>query len=128
MRTFCRPILTLWSYVIEYTCLMLVVNVWGERSGSIVLRALPVLCFVLRSASTIKCRQRNKKQCVPACYTPFPFQLLSVLQNQMAELFESIIYSRWFLRVSIISFLNKIDLFKSKLPKVHLRHLLFIPN
>jgi guanine nucleotide-binding protein G(i) subunit alpha len=39
----------------------------------------------------------------------------------MAEslvLFESIINSRWFLRTSIILFLNKIDLFKVKVPKV----------
>jgi guanine nucleotide-binding protein G(i) subunit alpha len=39
----------------------------------------------------------------------------------MAEslvLFESVINSRWFLRTSIILFLNKIDVFKSKLPKV----------
>ena len=43
------------------------------------------------------------------------------LQNRMAEslvLFESVINSRWFLRTSIILFLNKIDVFKSKLPKV----------
>lgn len=44
-------------------------------------------------------------------------------QNRMAEslvLFESVINSRWFLRTSIILFLNKIDLFKVKLPKVPL--------
>jgi len=41
----------------------------------------------------------------------------------MAEslvLFESVINSRWFLRTSIILFLNKIDVFKAKLPKVPL--------
>ncbi|KAJ3042067.1 Guanine nucleotide-binding protein alpha-2 subunit [Rhizophlyctis rosea] len=41
-------------------------------------------------------------------------------QNRMAEsltLFESVINSRWFLRTSIILFLNKIDLFKDKLLK-----------
>ena len=41
----------------------------------------------------------------------------------MAEslvLFESVINSRWFLRTSIILFLNKIDVFKNKLPKVRL--------
>ncbi|KAJ3055514.1 Guanine nucleotide-binding protein alpha-2 subunit [Rhizophlyctis rosea] len=41
-------------------------------------------------------------------------------QNRMAEsltLFESVINSRWFLRTSIILFLNKIDLFKDKLIK-----------
>jgi guanine nucleotide-binding protein subunit alpha len=44
-------------------------------------------------------------------------------QNRMEEslvLFESVINSRWFLRTSIILFLNKIDVFKSKLPKVKL--------
>jgi guanine nucleotide-binding protein G(i) subunit alpha len=44
-------------------------------------------------------------------------------QNRMTEslaLFESVINSRWFLRTSIILFLNKIDVFKVKLPKVPL--------
>ncbi|SAM01180.1 hypothetical protein [Absidia glauca] len=44
-------------------------------------------------------------------------------QNRMMEslvLFESVINSRWFLRTSIILFLNKTDVFKSKLPKVPL--------
>ncbi|WVQ77868.1 guanine nucleotide-binding protein subunit alpha [Cryptococcus sp. DSM 104548] len=44
-------------------------------------------------------------------------------QNRMQEslvLFESVINSRWFLRTSVILFLNKIDLFKQKLPKVPL--------
>ncbi|ORZ16977.1 heterotrimeric G-protein alpha subunit, GPA3-like protein [Absidia repens] len=44
-------------------------------------------------------------------------------QNRMMEslvLFESVINSRWFLRTSIILFLNKTDVFKGKLPKVPL--------
>jgi guanine nucleotide-binding protein subunit alpha len=44
-------------------------------------------------------------------------------QNRMAEsltLFESVINSRWFIRTSIILFLNKIDLFRIKLQKVPL--------
>lgn len=44
-------------------------------------------------------------------------------QNRMQEslvLFESVINSRWFLRTSVILFLNKIDVFKAKLPKVPL--------
>ncbi|KAL7754467.1 Guanine nucleotide-binding protein alpha-2 subunit [Sorochytrium milnesiophthora] len=44
-------------------------------------------------------------------------------QNRMAEslvLFDSVINSRWFLRTSIILFLNKVDLFKDKLTKVPL--------
>ncbi len=39
-------------------------------------------------------------------------------QNRMAEslvLFESVVNSRWFLRTSIILFLNKIDIFKQKM-------------
>ncbi|KAI9202943.1 guanine nucleotide binding protein, alpha subunit [Polychytrium aggregatum] len=46
-------------------------------------------------------------------------------QNRMVEsltLFESIINSRWFLRTSIVLFLNKIDLFKIKLQKVPLEN------
>ncbi|TRM64273.1 heterotrimeric G protein alpha subunit C [Schizophyllum amplum] len=44
-------------------------------------------------------------------------------QNRMAEsltLFESVINSRWFLRTSVILFLNKTDVFKIKLPKIPL--------
>ncbi|KAI0314843.1 G-protein alpha subunit [Amylostereum chailletii] len=50
-------------------------------------------------------------------------------QNRMAEslvLFDSVINSRWFLRTSIILFLNKIDVFKNKLPKVPLER--FFPE
>ncbi len=46
----------------------------------------------------------------------------------MAEslvLFESVINSRWFLRTSIILFLNKIDVFKNKVPKVSATYRLF---
>ncbi|RUP22124.1 G-protein alpha subunit-domain-containing protein [Jimgerdemannia flammicorona] len=35
-------------------------------------------------------------------------------------LFESVINSRWFVRTSIILFLNKVDLFRMKLPKIPL--------
>lgn len=44
-------------------------------------------------------------------------------QNRMTEslvLFDSVINSRWFVRTSIILFLNKIDIFKEKLPKIPL--------
>ncbi|KAF9256026.1 heterotrimeric G-protein alpha subunit, GPA3-like protein [Marasmius fiardii PR-910] len=46
-------------------------------------------------------------------------------QNRMKEslmLFESIINSRWFLRTSVILFMNKTDVFKRKLPKVPLEN------
>lgn len=35
-------------------------------------------------------------------------------------LFESIVNSRWFLRTSVILFMNKIDVFRNKIPKVML--------
>ncbi|WFD32600.1 Guanine nucleotide-binding protein alpha-2 subunit [Malassezia sp. CBS 17886] len=41
-------------------------------------------------------------------------------QNRMAEslvLFESVVNSRWFLRTSVILFLNKIDIFTHKIPR-----------
>jgi guanine nucleotide-binding protein G(i) subunit alpha len=41
-------------------------------------------------------------------------------QNRMMEslvLFDSVVNSRWFVRTSIILFLNKVDLFKHKLPR-----------
>lgn len=42
------------------------------------------------------------------------------VQNRMMEslvLFDSVVNSRWFLRTSIVLFLNKIDLFRQKLPR-----------
>src|SRR3954464_14799127 len=35
-------------------------------------------------------------------------------------LFDSVVNSRWFVRTSIILFLNKVDLFRQKLPKIPL--------
>ena len=53
-------------------------------------------------------------------------------QNRMAEslvLFDSVINSRWFLRTSIILFLNKIDIFRHKLRRVsHWRHSVCAPG
>jgi guanine nucleotide-binding protein subunit alpha len=54
-----------------------------------------------------------------------PIEAALTSQNRMQEslvLFESVINSRWFLRTSVILFLNKIDVFKQKLPKVPLVH------
>lgn len=45
-------------------------------------------------------------------------QMLIRRQNRMIEslvLFDSVVNSRWFMRTSIILFLNKVDLFKQKL-------------
>ena len=38
--------------------------------------------------------------------------------TESLALFESIVNSRWFLRTSIILFMNKIDVFRNKIPKV----------
>ena len=46
-------------------------------------------------------------------------------QNRMMEslvLFDSVVNSRWFMRTSIILFLNKVDLFKGKLKKSPLQN------
>lgn len=47
--------------------------------------------------------------------------------SESLVLFESVINSRWFLRTSIILFLNKIDVFKKKLPKVRSSSYLAFP-
>lgn len=47
-------------------------------------------------------------------------QSANLAQNRMMEslvLFDSVVNSRWFMRTSIILFLNKVDLFKQKLAK-----------
>lgn len=57
-------------------------------------------------------------RCVPTGETSSVCET-DVAQNQMQEalmLFESICNSQWFIKTSIILFLNKIDLFKQKLP------------
>lgn len=41
--------------------------------------------------------------------------------QEALTLFDSICNSRWFIKTSIILFLNKIDIFKEKLPKHPLR-------
>ena len=46
------------------------------------------------------------------------FAFTNWLQNRMMEslvLFDSVVNSRWFMRTSIILFLNKVDLFRQKL-------------
>lgn len=46
------------------------------------------------------------------------FSIADTFQNRMMEslvLFDSVVNSRWFMRTSIILFLNKVDLFRQKL-------------
>lgn len=52
-------------------------------------------------------------------WQPCPL-LTTTNQNRMMEslvLFDSVVNSRWFMRTSIILFLNKVDLFKAKLAR-----------
>jgi len=42
--------------------------------------------------------------------------------TESLALFDSIVNSRWFLRTSIILFMNKIDVFRRKIPKVTQDH------
>ena len=74
----------------------------------------------LRLYMRARCRQ-SRRRSRPRRRLPFSPPSLHAEQNRMQEslvLFDSVINSRWFLRTSIILFLNKIDVFKSKLPKV----------
>ena len=103
---------------------MLTANIW-------------IHCFENITSNLLYCAQRVRSSAVERIkdstsmlvMLPSPFNILmpwSVLLNQMAKLFESIIDSHWFLHTSIILFLKNIDVFKSKLLKVHLHQLL--PN
>lgn len=81
-----------------------------------------IFCTALSEYDQVLLEERNQVR----CHGPLlPVSRLSSIrpfrQNRMAEsliLFDSVINSRWFLRTSIILFLNKIDVFKNKLPKV----------
>src|SRR5438046_7586066 len=46
--------------------------------------------------------------------------LIPLAKNRIIEslvLFDSVVNSRWFMRTSIILFLNKVDLFRQKIPR-----------
>jgi len=78
-----------------------------------------IFCTALSEYDQVLLEEKNQVRAVRLGLT----FLMLVLQNRMTEslaLFESVINSRWFLRTSIILFLNKIDVFKVKLPKVGL--------
>ena len=59
-------------------------------------------------------RREQSSTYSPGCISAFPNRI----QNRMMEslvLFDSVVNSRWFMRTSIILFLNKVDLFRQKL-------------
>lgn len=109
-------------HCLGYICLMLVGNDQSGGSGFIVSNLSRRLSFARRWASTIRCCWRKRTKFVKICFWSWRFiDLAPFAQNRMTEsllLFGSVINSRWFLRTSIILFLNKIDVFKVKLPKV----------
>jgi len=80
-----------------------------------------IYCAALSDYDRTLTEDRNR-----VCQTHTLFRIVSshggsTLQNRMAEslvLFDAIVNSRWFLRTSIVLFLNKIDVFRRKLPKV----------
>ena len=81
------------------------------------------LLFLVAISGYDQCLVEDKdavRRNIPVVCRYFVFkELILDEQNQMQEalmLFESICNSQWFLRTSIILFLNKIDLFREKLP------------
>jgi guanine nucleotide-binding protein G(i) subunit alpha len=82
-----------------------------------------IFCTALSEYDQVLLEERNQV-CLPFALVAKTFRLTTgyrFIKNRMAEslvLFDSVINSRWFLRTSIILFLNKIDVFKNKLPKV----------
>lgn len=89
------------------------------RNGYTASRMSPQSSFAWLSASTIRCFWRK-----PPKYIILPYMDVATanmfIQNRMIEslvLFDSVVNSRWFMRTSIILFLNKVDLFKQKLAR-----------
>jgi guanine nucleotide-binding protein G(i) subunit alpha len=76
-----------------------------------------IFCTALSEYDQVLLEERNQVRICLILWFP---SNATLSQNRMVEsliLFESVINSRWFLRTSIILFLNKIDVFKTKLPK-----------
>lgn len=89
----------------------------NEKNGYTVLRTSHPSYFAWLWASTTRCFWRKIIR-----YHFLVSRIWNVadkdLQNRMMEslvLFDSVVNSRWFMRTSIILFLNKVDLFKQKL-------------
>ncbi len=73
-----------------------------------------IFCVALSEYDQVLLEESNQvtsvRESLPALADP--------VQNRMMEslvLFDSVVNSRWFMRTSIILFLNKVDLFKRKL-------------
>ena len=73
-----------------------------------------IFCVALSEYDQVLLEESNQ-----VCF-PFPSlrTVANDVQNRMMEslvLFDSVVNSRWFMRTSIILFLNKVDLFRQKL-------------
>src|SRR6478735_5135016 len=100
---------------------MLVASVQNERSGFTASRMSTAYCSWSQLAVMISAWLRTRMGSVTnETRQEATNTLLTVTQNQMNEalmLWESIANSHWFARSALILFLNKMDLFKEKLPK-----------
>ena len=98
---------------------MSVGNEVNERSGYTVLKMSHLSFSAWLSVNTIRYYSRRAIR-----YKNIPSRAsrteTNFVQNRMMEslvLFDSVLNSRWFVRTSIILFLNKVDLFREKLPR-----------
>lgn len=78
--------------------------------------------YLLRCAEWVRSSiaRRIKPGKMPTPRIPWGVACPNYIQNRMMEslvLFDSVVNSRWFVRTSIILFLNKVDLFKQKLAR-----------
>lgn len=74
-----------------------------------------IFCVALSEYDQVLLEESSQvRVLVPSSLTPAD----ALSQNRMMEsllLFDSVVNSRWFMRTSIILFLNKVDIFKQKL-------------
>ena len=76
-----------------------------------------IFCVALSEYDQVLLEESSQVNSFPRNITLSPL-LTPLLQNRMMEsllLFDSVVNSRWFMRTSIILFLNKVDIFKQKL-------------
>jgi guanine nucleotide-binding protein G(i) subunit alpha len=76
-----------------------------------------IFCVALSEYDQVLLEESNQVRSAPRVISGRSADKV-VLQNRMMEslvLFDSVVNSRWFMRTSIILFLNKVDLFKEKL-------------
>lgn len=79
-----------------------------------------IFCVALSEYDQVLLEESNQVK-PPGCVEDAcSLALIQRSQNRMMEslvLFDSVVNSRWFMRTSIILFLNKVDLFKAKLAR-----------